>query len=215
MNYFIFIISAVASTGGFLLGAFVIKYARGYDKPTAILLGMYMVLFSVGLSEPLWDYLSMPKAISKILSSYAFALGPTLFLYVKVHSKPLKKLDLIHFIPFLLYFFAVIQVEKVSLTLELILYELFIAQIIMYSIFSIYLSASLYEMPMAYASRLRREFTMKWSKVSLVLFTVLGVLSNLSLLIPVPGALIYLLQFAYVVYLFLITIVNPELQVKN
>lgn len=219
ISNFLLIVSLAAVVCGIALSILIVRQSK---ERTGVFLAVYMLSLSAALLEPvLHRFFSSPanNLYFELLGSYTFLLGPLLFLYcgTGVGQRTVTGLDYLHFIPFVLYISLVLLIQQRSDVLEFFVYELFIVHVLCYSVLSIRILKKEEVKPSTLAGEVHAAFVKKVPRISLVLFLAIALFSNGSLFFNwiLTNHVVTIIQLAFIIYLFFIVLINPELLVNK
>lgn len=172
---FIKIISFGGAVTGFILSAYLVVKKR---RSSARLLALYLCCIATFLLEPVSGLGISKKIISTALACFSLIAGPALFLYTRacLHSESARARQWVHFIPAALLFLLILispsekPTGKETPTDELILYGLFILQLLGYTAAAVQMTLRIVGDKEELLTRMKLGFVRSLVYVSTLLF---------------------------------------------
>jgi hypothetical protein len=216
-----FLITVCGVALGLLLSAGLLTIRR--PDHTVRLLGLYTLVLSIGLAEPLIEKIpDQTDFLKSAWGGFSLLYGPFLFLYVRNRLGEVSKTvwkDALHFMPFLIYQVMlpfVIHWETINRndmeTLDFVVYELLFLQIVIYCVKSFLLLARKKKKHSGAVATIKTTFVTTLIILSSILFLSSFGFSHIQLIFNVPMNALFLfsIQLGLSFLIFVIALLNTE-----
>lgn len=216
-----FLITVCGVALGLLLSVGLLTIRR--SGHTVRLLGLYTLVLSIGLAEPLIEKIPDPTDFLKSAwGGFSLLYGPLLFLYVRNRLEKIQTLawkDAMHGAPFFIYQIVLLGFSLIGIregidteTLDFLVYELLFLQIFTYCGMSIRILVLKKHESQEEVTKVRRAFVTTLVILSSLLFFSSFAFSHIQLIfnLPLNAVFLFSIQLGLSFLIFVIALLNTE-----